>query len=332
MLSNRLRANKRLEKAYRMLERMPFFTGVRREDIGIEPLGSLTNMSYKVTVDGMAYALRLPGEDTWEYIDRVAEEHNSKIAAAAGIGADILYVDARSGMMVSRFVEGDTMGAAWLARDVEALGRVARTLRRVHDLGRNFRFRFDVFAMIERYQDLLHGLRQPLPVGYGEVKRGAEAARRALEASPVTLVPCHNDPWPNNFIDAGGRICLIDWEFSGMNDPLWDLADLSVECGLDPEQDLAMMEAYWRGGAPEELYSRLELYKAMSDLLWSLWGLIQHANDNPLDDFLTEAQERFGRCEERVHAPGFGRHLNVVRTDGREHIPQNESLGWLQAK
>ena len=315
-----------------MLAQVPFFAGAKRRTVEIEPLGSLTNMSYKVTVKGIAYALRLPGEDTWEYIDRVAEERNSKIAAAAGIGADVLYVDARRGTMVSRFVEGDTMDSAWLARDSDALVRVTRTLRRVHDLGRNFRFRFNVFGMIERCRDLLHGLRQPLPVGYGEVERGAEAARRALEASPVPLVPSHNDPWPNNFIDTGERIYLIDWEFSGMNDPLWDLADLSIECGLGPEQDRTMMETYWPGDAPEEFYSRLELYKAMSDLLWSLWGLIQHANDNPLDDFRAEAQERFGRCEERMHTPDFVQHLNVVRTGSRRHAVLNEFSGRLRVE
>ena len=92
------------------------------------------------------------------------------------------------------------------------------------------------------------------------------------------------------------------------------------------------METYWRGDAPEGLYSRLELYKAMSDLLWSLWSLIQHANDNPLDDFLTEAQERFGRCERRMNAPGFGRHLNVVRKNSLRWTAQNESAGRLRAE
>lgn len=324
MLSDGIRANRRLEKAYKMLTRVPFFAGVKRKAVEIEPLGSLTNMSYKVIVNGTAYVLRLPGQDTWEYIDRASEERNSRIAAAAGIGAEVLYFDAHSGTMVSRFVDGHTMDASRLCQDAEALFRVARTLRRVHGLGRNFRFRFNVFGLIERYRDILYRLRHPLSAGYGEVERGTEAARRAVEASPVSLVPCHNDPWPNNFIDAGGRIYLIDWEFSGMNDPLWDLADLSVEGEFGLEQDRTMMESYWGGDVPEELYSRLELYKAMSDHLWSLWGFIQYANDNPLDDFLTYAQARFGRCEERMDTLDFGRHLDIIRADSRENVAQNE--------
>ena len=320
MLSDGVRVNRRLEKAYEVLKEMPFFAGVRQDAVEIEPLGSLTNMTYKVTVAGTAYALRLPGQDTREYIDRAAEEYNSRIAAAAGIGADVLYSNARNGTSVTRFVEGEAVDAAWLNRDAEALARVTRTLKKVHGLGQKFRFRFDVFGMIERCRHLLDRLEQPLPAGYGGVERGKEAAQRALEASPVHLVPCHNDPWPNNFIDADGRLYLIDWEFSGMNDPFWDLGHLSTEAEFGPVQDRTMMEAYCHGDAPEELYSRLEIYKALGDLLWSLWGLIQHANRNPLDDFLTYAQERFVRCAGRMEDPDFGRHLDVVRMDNRGYV------------
>ena len=320
MLSDGIRANRRLEKAYKMLKQVPFFAGARRGAVEIEPLGSLTNMTYKVTVAGTAYALRLPGQDTWEYIDRAAEEHNSRIAAAAGIGAEVLYCDAGRGTMVSRFIEGEAMDGAWLMRDAKALVRVARTLKRLHCSGAAFRSRFDVFAMIQRCRELLRRSGCPMPPGYGEVERGTWAARRALEASPVPIVPCHNDPWPNNFIEADGSLYLIDWEFSGMNDPFWDLSHLSTEAEFGPVQDQTMMEAYCHGDVPEELYSRLEIYKALDDLLWSLWGFIQYANQNPLDDFFTYAQERFVRCAERMEDPGFGHHLDVVRVDTQGYV------------
>ncbi len=321
MLSDRSPANAGLEEAYEMLGRIPFFAGVRREAVGIEPLGSLTNVGYKVTVGGTAYALRLPGDYTGEYVDRASEEHNSRIAATAGIGAEVLYFDARSGSMVSRFIEGDTLDGARLVLDAETLARVTQTLRKVHGLGRGFWSRFDVFGMIERFRTLLRRLREPLPAGYEEAERGAEAVRRALEAAPRPFVPCHNDPWPYNFIDAGGRIHLIDWEFSGMNDPFWDLASLSVESGFSPEGDRRMMEAYLNTAVPEELCARVELYKAMGDLLWSLWGAIQHANGNPLDDFLAYSRDRFVRCEERMDSRRFSRSLEIVSAGRRTNVP-----------
>jgi thiamine kinase-like enzyme len=180
-------------------------------------------------------------------------------------------------------------------------------------LGPVFKSRFDIFAMIDVYLGILRKLRAPLPEDYHEVEQGAEAVRRALEASPVPLSPCHNDPWPANFLDAGGRLYIIDWEFSGMNDPMWDLGDLSVEAGFGPKQDRVMMEAYYGVALPLALYSRLALYKAMSDLLWALWGLIQHANDNPRYDFLTYALRRLRRCKTLMSNTDFGRHLDIVR-------------------
>jgi thiamine kinase-like enzyme len=309
---------------YAALARVPFFGNVQQRGLKIKRLGGgLTNVSYKVTVGGAAYALRLAGEGTSDYIDRVAEEHNARVAAESGINAEVIFFDATDGTMVTRFVEGVSMNAGdGFGRDSGAPVRAARALKRVHSLGRVFKSRFDVFAAIDGYLDLLRGWRTPLPEDYYEVGKRARAVRLALEMSPVPLVPCHNDPWPGNLLDADGRIYLIDWEYSGMNDPMWDLADLSVEAGFGPEQDRAMMEAYHGTGLSPALCSRLEVYKAMSDLYWSVWGVVQHAKDNPAEDFWSYGLERLGRSKARMSGADFGWHLSVVRTGGLQlHCP-----------
>jgi thiamine kinase-like enzyme len=319
-----------LDGVYSALARMPLFKDVRPGAVNLEPLGSLTNATYKVTTGGLAYTLRLPGRDTYEYVDRAAEEHNARIMTAAGINAKVLYFDSTDGTMLSEFVEGVSITETRFRDEVEAPARVALALKLVHQLGPVFKSRFDVFAMIDVYLGILRKLRAPLPEEYHEVEQGAEAVRRALDATPMPLSPCHNDPWPANFLDAGGRLYIIDWEFSGMNDPMWDLGDLSVEAGFGPKQDRMMMEAYYGGAAPLALYSRLSLHKAMSDLLWALWGLIQHANDNPRNDFLTYALGRLRRCKTLMNSTDFGRHLNAVRVR-RQDVPtlSQTSLGYL---
>ena len=103
-----------------------------------------------------------------------------------------------------------------------------------------------------------------------------------------------------------------------MNDPMWDLGDLSVEAGLGPEQDRKMLSAYYGGSVPPILLSRLVLYKAISDLHWALWALVQHANHNAAEDFLAYALNRLARCKERMESPGFGRHIDVVRAERRQ--------------
>ena len=303
---------------YAALARVPFFGNVQQRGLKIKRLGGgLTNVSYKVTTGGAAYVLRLAGDGTSEYIDRKAEEHNARVAAEAGVNAEVIFFDATDGTMVTRFVEGISMNAGdGFGRDSGAPVRVARALKRVHSLGRVFRSRFDVFAAIDGYLDLLRGWRMPLPEDYYEVGQRARAVRLALEASPAALVPCHNDPWAGNLLDADGRIYLIDWEYSGMNDPMWDLADLSVEAEFGPEQDRTMMEAYHGTGLSPALYSRLEVYKAMSDLHWSVWGFVQRAKGNPAEDFWSYGLERLGRSKTRMSGADFGRHLSVVRTGG----------------
>jgi thiamine kinase-like enzyme len=307
-----------LDGVYAALARVPFFGNVRRDAIKLERLdGALTNVCYKVTVGSAVYVLRLAGEGTPDYIDRTAEEHNARVAAAAGVSTEVLYFDARDGTMVTRYVEGVSMNAGKrFDRDPGAPGRAALALARVHRLGRVFRSRFDVFATIDDYLGLLREQRTPLPESYYEVGCKARAVRLALEATPVPLVSCHNDPWPGNLLDADGRIYLIDWEYSGMNDPMWDLGDLSVEAGFGPEQDRTMMDAYCGGTAAPTLYSRLEIYKAMSDLHWSLWGLVQHAKGNPAEDFWSYALARLERCKARMSSADFGPHLGAVREAG----------------
>jgi thiamine kinase-like enzyme len=315
-----------LDGVYAALARVPFFGNVPRDAIKLERFdGALTNVCYKVTTGNTAYMLRLAGEGTSDYIDRTAEEHNARVAAAAGVSAEVVYFDARDGTMVTQFIKGVSMNAGkGFDRDPGTPVRAALALERVHSLGRAFRSRFDVFATIEDYLGLLREHRTPLPEGYYEVEWMARTVRRTLEASPIPLVPCHNDPWLGNLIDADGRIYLIDWEYSGMNDPLWDLGDLSVEAGFGPEQDRAMMDAYCGGTASPALYARLEIYKAMSDLHWSLWGFVQHVKGNPAEDFWNYGLVRLEGCKARMSSADFGPHLGAVRAAGRMRASERD--------
>ena len=105
---------------------------------------------------------------------------------------------------------------------------------------------------------------------------------------------------------------IVDWEYSGMNDPMWDLGDLSVEGGFDAGQDAEMIQAYFGGEPPADALGRIIIYKAMCDLLWTLWGLIQHANDNPAEDFWAYSTTRFARCKDLMSKDEFGRHIEAV--------------------
>lgn len=302
-----------MDEVFENLARVPRFRDAPREQITFEQLGGLTNRNYKVSLDGEAYVLRVAGEGTSEYIDREVEAHNARVAADAGVNAEVVFFDTADGLMLCRFLPGTvTMTPETFLSTPGAPARAARVFRRMHDCARPFKFRFELFSMIDEYLGHLSKLGAALPDGYQEVVAEAEAVRRVLDANPGTLAPCHCDPLCENFLDDGERMWLVDWEYSGMNDPIWDLGDLSVEAGFGAEQDQEMMEAYCGGRVPPAMFGRMVVYKAMCDLLWTLWGLVQLANDNPTDDYWAYSMQRFERCKTLMGSDDFGRRLAAI--------------------
>lgn len=292
------------------------FAGVDAATVPLARQGGLTNLVYRVGTghENDALCLRLPGKGTEEYIDRAVEAYNARAAAAAGVSPQVLHADADTGVMVSRFIDGfETMSPATFRAKPGAPARAARAFHALHTSGETFRFRFELFAMIDDYLNILATRTVDFPDGYQDVLEDAKGVREALDAHPATLAPCHCDPLCENFLDDGTRMWIIDWEYSGMNDPLWDLGDLSVEAGFGAAEDTEMMNAYFAGGASDAQMGRMVIYKAMCDLLWTLWGLIQHANENPVEDFWAYATGRFDRCKTLMNDNGFSDHVAAVR-------------------
>jgi thiamine kinase-like enzyme len=275
----------------------------------VERLGGLTNRVYRVG----DYCLRIPGKGTAEYIDRANEAVAAREAARAGVSPEVIHFD-DAGVMVTRFIAGaETMSPEAFKSRAGSPARAGLAFRKLHDGGAVFPFRFELFAMIDNYLRLLATKPVVFPDGYRDVLRDAESVRAALALHPVPLAPCHCDPLAENFLDTGERMWIVDWEYSGMNDPMWDLGDLAVEGAFGPREEDEMLAAYF-GGPPSTFdRGRMVIYKAMCDLLWTLWGLIQLANDNPADDFAAYAETRFRRCRALMASPGFGESLAAVR-------------------
>jgi len=295
------------EEARAALAAIPMLAGYEGP---LERLGGLTNLVFKAG----NLCLRIPGKGTEEYINRANEAVAAREAAKAGVSPDALHVDGKTGVMVTRFIAGaETMSPEKFKSRPGSSGRAGKALRMLHGSGAVFPFRFELSAMIDDYLKVLSTKDVTLPAGYHDVVREAGTVRAALAAQPTQLAACHCDPLCENFLDTGDRMWIVDWEYSGMNDPLWDLGDLSVEGKFDAAQEEELMRVYFDGEAKPAQRGRVVIYKAMCDLLWTLWGLIQLANNNPVDDFRAYADGRFARCKALMETPEFSRHLAAVR-------------------
>ncbi|MEM7076060.1 MAG: choline kinase family protein [Pseudomonadota bacterium] len=295
------------------LENLEDFSGLGPDDLSFERLGGLTNLVYRVDRGPRPVIVRIPGEGTEAYIDRGVEIHNARVAAKTGVAPEVLWADTASGIMISACIENIvTMTPDLFGSRQGSAARAGSALRRLHDATEPFEFRFELFAMIEDYKKVLAAKNAELPQGYDAVVSEAGPIRDILRDKPGRLVPSHCDPLCENFLDDGQSMWIVDFEYSGMNDALWDLGDLSVEAGLTEAQEHEMLQAYFGRPATAEEHGRMIIYKAMCDLLWTLWGLIQHADGNPSEDFWDYASNRFSRCKTLMLAPDFAMHLKAV--------------------
>ncbi|RZO16295.1 MAG: LPS biosynthesis choline kinase [Candidatus Thioglobus sp.] len=294
------------------LTSVPPFNQYDLKVLATERLGGLTNRNFLVQSPDGRFVLRLAGEGTEHYIDRKREQKNAQIAADAGVNAEIVHFDSSSGTMVTRFIENAITLDVDRFKDAAVLERTGRAFRYLHDSPEHFEGDFDLFEQIDQYLEVLTQLKAELPEGYATVQQSGEAVRNALSRHTLPSAPCHCDPMVENCIDDGNKVFVIDFEYAGNNDPMWDLGDLSVEGHFSAEQERILLSAYF-GHHPDPFdVGRMIMYKAMCDLLWTLWGVVQHANQNPVDDFWAYAVERLQRCQMLMATEAFSAHLAAV--------------------
>ena len=264
----------------------------------IEPLGGLTNQNFKVTIDGNDYAVRVPGKGTEHYINRGAEKINSGITSRIGINPNVVHFNEHTGLKIVEYIpEAETLNPKTGKRE-DNLAKVAKVFSKLHNSGQIFTDRFDVFEKITEYETVLDKLKGKLFNGHDEVKKQVLELEDFYRSLNVKLAPCHNDPLAENFIKSGEeKMYLIDWEFSGMNDPYWDIAAYIIEAELSPAEESLFLLEYFKGNVTEGNLQRVLINKIFLDFLWTIWALMKEAGG---EDFGSYAFTRFTRAQENL--------------------------------
>ncbi len=263
--------------------------------------GGITNRNFKISVGDETFVLRIGGKDTTLLgIDRSHEHEASSVAAALGVGPEVVRYVEPEGYLVTRFVGGTPVPVEEL-RQPERLRELARTLRRVHD-GPAIAARFDSFRVVESYcaTALAHGV--AVPPAYGEAKRVADEIERA-RGRPA-LRTCHNDLLNANLIATDDGLVIVDWEYAGMGDRFFDLANLSANHGLTEAEERELLDGYFGALRPEDEQA-LRLMRFMSDFREAMWGVVQQGISELDFDFVGYADQHFERLAATAAAPEF---------------------------
>jgi thiamine kinase-like enzyme len=292
-----------------LFDRIPALSGKPRTVSELS--GGLTNKNYRVTTVHDCYVVRVsPRESDLLSIDRATEYANSVSAANAGVGAPVIDFLPDDGVLVIGFIHGVTL----TDEDVVAPGnlkRIAESCRRLHSAQR-FTNDFDMFHVQASYLGIVQERGFRLPTGYLDYMEQVQAVARALAVCADGTVPCNNDLLAGNFVDDGSQIRLIDYEYSGNNDPCFELGNIWSECKLDLDHLEELVTAYY-GRHLRNKIARAQLQGLMSKYGWTLWASIQDASSALEFDFWSWGMEKYDAAIEAFTSPNFARLLDEVQ-------------------
>ena len=275
--------------------------------------GGLTNTNYLVSAPSGRYVVRISGKDTGLLaIDRENEVHNTIAAAETGVGAPVVAALPEHDALVLGFLDGEVMDAETLRRG-DRLAAIADACRRLH-AGRPFLHDFDMFEIRRGYLDVVRERGFRLPDRYLELEPRVAELERAMRVRSEPRVPCNNDLLAENFIDVGGTMRLIDYEYSGNNEPSFELGNIWSESNLSLEQ-LEELVAHYYGRPLRNKVARARLWGLMSKYGWTLWGSIQDGVSELDFDFRGWAMEKYERALAEFDGPDFPRLLADVQRE-----------------
>ena len=275
-----------------------------REAAVTELGGGITNRNYRVDVDGEVFVLRIGGAKTSLLgIDRAVENEAGRRAFEVGVGPEVVSFDSERGWLVCRFVHGRAISLEEM-REPAVLARAAAALRAFHSAS-PIPGRFDAWAVAQDYRQKAVAAGVNVPPEFDGAWAIAERIRAAR--GEQRLVPCHNDLLNANFLDDG-QVKIVDWEYAGMGDRFFDLANFSVNHEFSVDDDRRLLAAYF-GAARDDDLASLRLMRYMSDFREAMWGVLQSGISDLDFDFDGYAAKHFERMKGTASDPEFDRYL-----------------------
>ena len=299
-----------------ILERLaPVLGEAEGEPVPLE--GGITNRNFRVRFGDRDCVVRVPGKDTSLLgIDRGAERIANERAARIGVAPPVAAALDDPPAIVTEFVEGRGMEAADLVAPKTLTG-VARSLRAIHDFGNALPTTFDSFRVVETYAETGREHGATIPPAYEEALQYAGRIEAALSGPEHDPVACHNDLLAGNFIAGESQLWIVDWEYAGLGDRYFDLANFAVNNELGEAGEVALLSDYFAESPNARRVATLRLMKFMSDFREAMWGVVQTVLSELDFDFQDYARKHFERMLATASHPDFATWLEEAREPRR---------------
>ena len=259
------------------------------EIVNVERLGGMTNNNYLVETTNRKFIVKFFGKGTDKLINRIAEKNNLENLRDLELDVENYIFDIEEGIKVNEYIENAiTFDAHYIKTKNK---EVAGILQKVHGSGKELEGEFKIFDEIKKYEDLIQG--EIKYAYYDKIREKVFGLKAHLEEIGIDRKSCHIDLVPENFIeDENGRVYLIDWEYSAMNDPMWDLAALFIESNYRKSEEGEFFKYYYSENTPVSV-AKIMIYKSLQDFLWSLWTIYKEEQGA---EFGSYGQDRYNRC------------------------------------
>jgi len=263
----------------------------------VEQLGGMTNQNYLVKTSSNQYIVKFFGKGTDKLIDRKNEKFNIELLKDLKLDVENYLFDIEAGIKVNQYIENaETLDSATIKTKFE---KIAPILQTIHSSGKELKGEFAPFEEIKKYESLIQGeISYP---NYEAVRKSVFSLKEKLEQIGIEKKSCHIDLVPENFIEGpDGHLYLIDWEYSSMNDPMWDLAALFLESEFTPEEEADFL-AYYEGDKTPVSREKIRIYKILQDIIWSLWTIYKEENGADFGDY---GITRYNRAVKELQSQG----------------------------
>jgi thiamine kinase-like enzyme len=279
-------------------------------DIKVSSLGGgITNRNYRVDARGESFHLRLAGENTEMLgINRENEYDAARMAGELGIAPEVVYFIRPEGYLLTRFLDGQPVGLEEI-RQPDNIRMVAAMLNKIHSLPQISGI-FNAFQTVRAYTEIAQRYHVQFPGNFDWLINQMNHAESALTTRSIIQKPCHNDLLNGNFLLAD-KLYILDWEYAGMGDIFFDLANFSNNHELSEEENLLLLDCYF-GEVTTRHVAHLNIMKIMSDFREAMWGQVQIGISDLDFDFRGYADKHFDRLTKNIQNPNWDQWLEEV--------------------